>query len=117
MKYLLTSMAFCAVLSGCSTATTTPGGQTTPAGSNSPTQATTVSIKNFNFSPATLNVKSGTQVVFKNEDSSPHTATAEDGSFNTGTIDPGKSATITVTKSASYKCNFHATMKGSLNLN
>lgn len=111
MKPLLTLLSLGTLLLSCTPA------NTTPAGSNSPTQAATVTIKNNNFSPASLNVKAGSQVTFKNEDAGLHTATADDGSFNTGNIESGKSATVTISKSATYKCGIHSSMKGSINLN
>jgi len=73
-----------------------------------------VTIQGFAFSPASLDVAVGDTVIFTNKDSAPHTATANDGSFDTGTIKKGKSAEVTVNNagSTSYKCNFHSSMKG-----
>ena len=46
----------------------------------------------------------------------PHTVTADDGSFDTGKIDPGASATITVDTAGTfaYHCNFHPSMKATI---
>ena len=49
-----------------------------------------------------------------------HTATADGGSFNTGSIaDGGTSALITMGTAGafSYHCSFHPTMVGTLNVN
>jgi plastocyanin len=79
----------------------------------------TVSIANFAFSPATINVSVGDTVVFVNNDSVAHTATATDGSFDTGTIQPGGSASVTFTSAGtfSYMCSIHPNMTGTVIVN
>ena len=78
-----------------------------------------VTIKGVAFSPATLTVAAGDTVTFTNEDSAPHTATAGDGSFDTGRLNKGASATVTIAGAGNhaYKCNFHASMKGTISAN
>jgi plastocyanin len=73
---------------------------------------TTISIRNFMFSPMTLTVTAGTKVSFHNYDQTAHTATAINGGFNTGTVKPGQSVTVTMHKAGTYKyhCLFHAFM-------
>ena len=56
-----------------------------------PADATTVEIANFAFGPASITVPVGTTVAWTNADSAPHTATAVDGAFDSGIIDPGTS--------------------------
>ncbi len=75
-----------------------------------------MTIAEFAFGPAELSVAAGTTVTFVNNDSAPHTATADDGSFDTGTIEPGASATVTVDAAGSfaYHCNFHPNMTATL---
>ena len=75
-----------------------------------------VEIKGFKYKPAALQVAAGDSVVFTNKDGAPHTATALDGSFNTGTLKKGKSGTITVAAAGTfkYKCKFHPKMKGEI---
>jgi plastocyanin len=73
-----------------------------------------VSISNFKFTPASLTV-SGTRIAVANHDSTAHTVTADDGhSFDTGNVDPGASATVTVAKPGTYKyhCSIHPFMHG-----
>lgn len=82
-----------------------------------PTVATTmVVIENFAFSPKTLNVKAGAAVTFTNNDDVAHTATADDGSFDTGLISKGQSKTITFDKKGTYPyhCTPHPNMKASI---
>jgi len=72
-----------------------------------------VTIQGFAFSPANFEVQAGDTIIFVNADSAPHTATAEDGAFDTGRIDPGQSAEVTVpTGSHPYFCKYHPMMKG-----
>lgn len=75
-----------------------------------------VSIKGFKFSPANISVAVGDTVTFTNRDSAPHTATALNGSFNTGTLGKGKSKTVQIANAGTidYKCNFHGSMKGKI---
>lgn len=76
-----------------------------------------VEIKNFDYLPPELTVKSGTTVTWTNDDSAPHTATATDGSFDTDTImGPGETGSVTLDKTGTftYVCSFHAFMKGTV---
>jgi plastocyanin len=98
-------------------ATTAPGAEATatdapaaPAGGEA-----AITISGFAFSGVT-EVAAGTTVTISNEDSAPHTVSADDGSFDTGNIAPGESATITLSTAGTfaYHCNVHASMKGSI---
>ncbi len=74
-----------------------------------------VSIANFKFSPASRSVGRGTRITVANRDSTAHTATADDGhSFDTGNLDPGASATITLSRRGTFKyhCSIHPFMHG-----
>ena len=76
-----------------------------------------MTISGFKFVPASLTVKSGAKVAVTNDDTAPHSATADDGhSFDTGTLDKGSSQTISVTKPGSYAyhCTIHPFMKGTI---
>ena len=77
-------------------------------------------ISDFKFAPATITVKHGTSLSVTNSDSTAHTATADDGNtFDTGTIDPGASKTISVAKPGTYPyhCSIHPFMHGKLVVN
>lgn len=76
-----------------------------------------LSIADFKFAPASLTVSPGTRITVANHDSTAHTATADNGqSFDTGNIDPGSSASITLPKPGTYKyhCSIHPFMHGTL---
>ena len=75
-----------------------------------------VKVYMFAFVPAKLTVKVGTRITFTNHDQTAHTATALNGTFDTGTINPGKSRTIVVKRSGTYAyhCLFHGFMTGTI---
>jgi plastocyanin len=75
-----------------------------------------ITIQNFGFHPDDVTVAVGAKVTFTNEDQTAHTATATGMSFDTGSIQPGKSRTITITRAGvlKYFCEFHAFMRGQI---
>ena len=75
-----------------------------------------ITIANFQFSPDPLVVKAGATVKVTNSDGTAHTVTAADKSFDTGDIDGGATATITLAKAGTYKyfCNIHNYMTGTI---
>ena len=77
-----------------------------------PSAVTQVSMRNLQFYPATIQVKKGDVVEWKNGDLVPHTATS--ASFNSGTIIAGRSWRHTFTDAGKfpYVCSFHPQMKG-----
>jgi len=74
----------------------------------------TVLIRSFKYRPATLNVKAGTRVTWRNEDSSPHTATSHADRFTTRVLEQGQSRTLTLTRPGrfTYVCVIHPFMHG-----
>lgn len=75
-----------------------------------------VTIADFNYDPSEATVSAGSEVTFTNTDSAAHTATADDDSFDTGSLDQDASGSITVEEAGTYSyfCEFHPTMKGSI---
>ncbi len=73
-------------------------------------------MKGMRFQPAELTVHPGETVEFKNEDIFAHTVTADDGSFDSGLIQPGSSWKMTVQKAGTiaYHCTPHPNMKAML---
>lgn len=70
-----------------------------------------VVMRNMKFDPATVEVKSGDVVEWKNEDITPHTATS--AAFNSASIDPDKTWKHTFSEPGNfpYSCTFHPDMK------
>ena len=73
-----------------------------------------VTITDFEFSPATITVNEGDTVTWTNKGPTPHTATAEDGSFDTGNLNQGQSGSATFTSAGTiaYICTPHPFMTG-----
>ena len=98
-----------------SSASANSKGPASPAASGGSSSA--VKISNFTFAPASVTVEQGARVTVTNQDSTAHTATADDGhSFDTGTLAHGASQTISVSKPGSYPyhCSIHPFMHGTL---
>ena len=77
-----------------------------------------VTIANFSFSPAVISVTAGDSVTWTNNDTVAHTVTASDGSFDTGEIQPGASASITFSTAGTfaYICSIHPSMTGTVDV-
>ena len=92
--------------------TTTPAESTTPA----PNDTTTVEIGNNTFNPAQLHVAPGTTVTFVNNDTVPHTATADNGAFDTKELPPGYSMDVFLDGEGTvpYHDELHPDMKGTI---
>ena len=75
-----------------------------------------IAIKNFAFSVSSLTVNSGTTVTWTNNDAATHTVTADDNSFDSGDIGPGKSYSKTFgsTGTVTYHCKYHSAMTGAI---
>lgn len=73
-----------------------------------------VSIQGFAFEPPDLQIAAGTEVTWTNDDPTAHTVTADDGSFDSGAIEPGKTFSVAIDGSVTYFCAIHPTMKGSI---
>jgi len=102
-------LATVGVMAGCSSSTSTPP----PAGSPG-AAGTAVSIANFAFSPASLTVKVGDSVTWKNDDSTAHTVAF--AAFDSGSIAPGASYSHKFDSAGTfdYKCSIHPSMTGTV---
>ncbi len=144
-KQLLTLPVLCAVLAlavlgfaGCgddngddsgSVATTETGATTEEAGGDSAAAGGSepapsgdaalsekVEIVDFAYDPDPVTIEEGGKVIWQNEDSAPHTATAEDGSFDTGTLEEGKLKSESFKEAGTYAyiCSIHPEMEGTV---
>lgn len=75
-----------------------------------------VTMRDFSFSPRTITVNEGDSVTWRNAGREPHSATATDGSFDTGTFPGGASRSARFDKPGSfaYICTPHPFMKGTV---
>jgi plastocyanin len=76
----------------------------------------TVDIEAMKFSPATLEVKAGDTVVWKNKDAFPHNAAAENKGFRSADIQSGQSWKFKAADKGvfPYACTLHPGMKAVL---
>lgn len=105
----LALIAFALVLAGIRS------GVAAGEGTAQASRSATVSIVDFAFKPATVTIGAGSKVVFSNTSGRAHTATRK-GSFSTGRIKAGKSASIRFAKRGTYAyhCTIHPFMHGKI---
>jgi plastocyanin len=98
-----------------STASSEPSGNA-PAPSGEAVRAAKVKIVEFVYGPDPVTIQVGGKVTWQNEDTAPHTATADDGSFDTGTLERGKIKSETFKQAGTYTyfCEIHPTMHGTV---
>ena len=101
--------------------TSTPTATASQAGNAQTVMITTDSSGSFAFSPATLTIKAGTTVTWKNTTAVSHTVTSDDGkSFDSGTANPIAaqsgtfSFTFTTPGTFAYHCSIHPFMKATI---
>jgi plastocyanin len=82
-------------------------------GSPSPPE---IRIDQMTFSPAVLRVQAGTEVVWKNQEASIHTVTADDGSFTSPPLEQGGvfKKVLASPGTYSYTCEMHPFMAGKI---
>ena len=73
-------------------------------------------ISDFVFTPSTITIHVGDTVTWTNVGPTAHTATANDGSFDTGTLQKGQSGSHTFTSAGTfaYICKIHPFMHGTV---
>lgn len=87
----------------------------TPAAGGTPINYTTrVTIQNSAFTPADATVMVSGSILWVNGDNVVHTVTADDGSFDSGDLQPGSSFgfTFNTVGPYPYHCKYHAEMTG-----
>ena len=90
--------------------------------SNKPIHSTGASIdhrvymKNSAFFPATMTLTAGKPVAWINDDNVIHSVTADDGSFDSGDIQPGATfnRTFSTPGTFPYHCRYHKGMTGTV---
>jgi plastocyanin len=87
-----------------------------PAPSGEAAKSEKVEIVEFTYQPDPVVVQVDGKVTWQNQDTAPHTATADDGSFDTGILEEGKlkSETFKEPGEYSYFCTVHPDMHGTV---
>ncbi len=75
-----------------------------------------VAIQGFAYSPSTVTVNVGDSVTWTNNDQMPHTATADDDSWDTDTLNEGDTGAVTFDTAGeyAYHCEVHPEMTGTV---
>jgi plastocyanin len=78
--------------------------------------STGVTIVDFDFSPGSVTINVGDTVTWTNDGPTPHSATSNDGVFDTGIMDAGQSGSHTFTEAGTfaYICTPHPNMTGTV---
>jgi plastocyanin len=97
---------------------TNPPGTTPATAAPTTTRPPDIVVQNFMFSPATKSVPRSSPVKVENRDGASHTFTPNAaGAWQPCTLSGGQSCTITAPGAPgnyAYRCDFHATMTGTL---
>jgi plastocyanin len=112
MRFLAASLLVAsAVVAGCGSSSSSSSRP-----EQAPSAQATVDIASFKYKPAEVTVRKGGRVRWTNSDSAAHTATADDRSFDTQTIDRGAAGMVTFTTAGTfpYHCDFHPFMKATV---
>jgi plastocyanin len=75
-----------------------------------------VEIRDFDFSPRYLTIRTGSSVTWTNYDAAPHDAADVAGSWSTPILRKGETSTVSFDSPGSYEylCTIHPAMKGTL---
>ena len=73
-------------------------------------------INSWAFMPAEVTIAAGDFVTWKNSGTLAHSATADDGAFDSGLLQPGDSLNVTLSNPGTYAyhCTPHPWMKGTI---
>jgi plastocyanin len=106
---------------GCGSSSSTP---TTPTGTTTtPTTTADVTVSilgilgNQSFAPNPISMKVGQTIAWHNSDAIGHTATGDNGGFNTGTLGSGATSSPVAMPTAgtfTYHCSIHPGMIGTI---
>jgi plastocyanin len=82
----------------------------------SPVGSDAVLVTGFAFDPAAVQIDAGDALTWTNEDPTAHTVTADDGSFDSGTMDPGGTFSHRFDEPGTYlySCAIHPAMRATV---
>lgn len=77
-----------------------------------------LSLTNTAYSPNPITVQRGGTVTWTNNDNTSHTSTSDSGAWNSGTIAPGATFTMSFPTAGSfpYHCTIHPNMVGTVSV-
>jgi plastocyanin len=110
---LLGIIGMALVLASCGSSPASPTAPTTPTPGGGTTHTVLIVLGAYSggngFSPATLTIPVGDTVSWQNQDTVQHTATANDGTFDSGLIAAAGSFSFKFTRAGTfhYKCTIH----------
>jgi plastocyanin len=112
---LIMAVLLASSLAGCSTDNTDVSTET----GDSPgdvSASDSIAISGNAFSPSELTIAVDDKVTWTNSDGVSHTATADDGTFDSGNLakDDSYSYTFTTAGTFAYHCNIHASMTATI---
>jgi plastocyanin len=88
------------------------------SGGDSSGSASAAKIEGFAFHPDTIKVNAGQKLSWTNDDTATHTVTADDASFDSGSLAAGKAFSFTFSKPGTFKyhCSIHSSMHGAVDV-
>ena len=122
MRLRASAAVLLAVLAaGCGSSSNNNSSMTNPSPSNGATVTIVSGARSLTttaYSPNPISVSVGTTITWLNNDSTAHTATSNNGAFDTGTISAGGSVSRQFSTAGSfpYHCSFHPGMVATINV-
>jgi plastocyanin len=114
-------LAVALIGAACNSSTPATGGSpaaggSAPTGGSPAAGGSAVAIVDFAFNPGTLSVKAGSSVTWTNTGGTAHTVTADDGSFDSGTVNPSATFSHPFASAGTftYHCAIHTNMKATI---
>lgn len=109
MQLLFASIIFLSCSKSNDTLSLNPDGSVRGAGTVPINYTTKITIEKNSFTPSDVTVMQGGTLLWVNSDNAVHTVTADDGSFDSGDIQPGGSFSFTfsIIGPHSYHCKYH----------
>ena len=102
---------------GCSSySPSSPSGGTTVTGTPVSIVGGASILTNTAYAPSPISIAAGDTITWTNNDNTAHTATGDDGSFNSGSIAPGATFSKTFSNAGTfvYHCTIHPGMVGTV---
>jgi len=115
IRLMFTAAALIAA-AACSSSSSNPTTPSTPGGNNVSIVSGASSMTTTAYSPNPIVMAVGGTATWKNNDSVAHTATASDGTWDSGSLAPGASFSRTFPAAGTfqYKCTIHPGMVGTV---